>query len=217
MEQFQDGRSSVDCHILYLKQQACQFEANQLQRKLYLTKLIRCIENSGRLWKEASPYYEDALQMTWVYCCLNLCESGTGKAYDAERASVVTWLNSYLKWRLHDLSLAHRQRSSHVELSELADSSSLWDSSKYRPEIPPILEETKSWVEQDEQHELRSLSLKDHPQVTAQFLILQRLPPEKSWQDLSDELKISISTLSSFYRRHCLPALRKFGKNQGYL
>ena len=217
MEQFQDDRSSMDCHILYLKQQACQFEPDALERKLYLTKLIRCIENSGRLWKDASPYYEDALQMTWVYCCLNLCEGSTGKAYDPTLASVVTWLNSYLKWRLHDLSVAYRKRLNEVELSELTDSSSLWDSSKHRPEVPPILEETRAWVERDSTHELRSLSLKDHPHVTAQYLILQRLPPETSWQDLATQLNISISTLSSFYRRHCLPALRKFGKNQGYL
>lgn len=217
MEPLKGDRAFVDFHILYLQRQACQFAPNELKRKLYLTQLIRCIERSGRLWKEASPYYEDALQMTWVYCCLNLCESKTGNAYDSTRASVVTWLNSYLKWRLHDLSVAHQKGNAHVDISELSDWSTILDSSQHRPEVPPILEETREWAERDPDYELRSLALKNHSHVTAQYLILERLPPEKSWQSISDELDISISTLSSFYRRHCLPALRKFGKNQGYL
>ena len=215
MDPLQDDRASIDFQILSLKRKACESAPDGLSRKIYLTQLIRCIENSGRLWKEASPYYEDALQMTWVYFCLNLCESKTGQAYDSEQASVLTWLNAYLKWRLHDLAVAHRQNLSELELSELHDSSPVLSSHPH--DIPPILEETRSWVEQDRNQELRGLTLKDHPSVTAQYLILQRLPPEKSWKAISEELNISISTLSSFYRRHCLPALRKFGQKQGYL
>jgi hypothetical protein len=34
---------------------------------------------------------------------------------------------------------------------------------------------------------------------------------------LSEEFGLSIGTLSSFYKRQCLPRLRKFAEEQGYL
>ena len=218
MDQFKDDRISEDFHFLYLKNQACQYPPDDVRRKIYLTRLIRGILKSGRLWKESSPYYEDALQVTWIYCCQNLCEAvTTASPYDPTISSVVTWLNAYLKWRLHDFSLEAKKAQHQVELSRISESSALWDSSLHRPSVPSIFEETLAWVKSDPSGELRKLRLKLHPQVTAQYLILRRLPPETSWQALSEELQVSISTLSSFYRRHCLPNLRKFGKNQGYI
>jgi hypothetical protein len=130
---------------------------------------------------------------------------------------VVTWLNVYLRWRLHDLAIENQKSQHQVELSTLSDSSELWDSSLHQPPMPSILEETQAWVKSDLSGELRQLCLKNHPHITAQYLILKRLPPETSWQLLSDELQVSISTLSSFYQRHCLPLLRNFGRNQGYI
>ncbi|MDJ0689538.1 MAG: helix-turn-helix domain-containing protein [Xenococcaceae cyanobacterium MO_188.B32] len=44
-----------------------------------------------------------------------------------------------------------------------------------------------------------------------------RLPPETSWQELSKEFGISISTLSNFYQRQCMPRLRNFAKSEGYI
>lgn len=218
MEQFPDEKLSLDCHILYLRNQACQHGPRDLQRRVYLTQLVRCIERSGRLWTDPSPYYEDALQMTWVYCCRNLCEACTSSSpHNQSRSSVITWLNAYLKWRLHDLAQEQYRKKAQIELSSIPDSYSVWNASASRPEVPPILEETKAWVKEDRQGLLRSLHLKNNPDITAQYLILKRLPPETSWQDLSNELRVSISTLSSFYRRNCLPSLREFGKHRGYL
>lgn len=218
MDKFQDDRLSEDFHLLYLKNQACQHPPDDVRRQIYLTQLIRCILKSGRLWKESSTYYEDALQMTWVYCCQNLCEAVTTKSpYDSSLSSIITWLNVYLKWRLHDLALKSKQDHMQVGLSAQAEHSVYGDSSQCRPEVSSIFEETLAWVEEDPSGELQRLRLNKHPHITAQYLILKRLPPETSWKALSDELQVSISTLSSFYRRHCLPNLRKFGKNQGYL
>jgi hypothetical protein len=46
---------------------------------------------------------------------------------------------------------------------------------------------------------------------------LRRLPPETSWEKLSQELGIPISSLSTFYQRKCLPKLRNFGESEGYV
>ena len=84
------------------------------------------------------------------------------------------------------------------------------------PDIPPILDDVQRWAEADESGELRRVKI-EGSQVTCQTLILRRLPPEASWKDLAAEFGLSISTLSSFYQRQCLPRLRKFGETQGYL
>jgi hypothetical protein len=39
--------------------------------------------------------------------------------------------------------------------------------------------------------------------------MLLRLPPETPWQDISDQFGVPVPTLSSFYRRNCIPYLKK--------
>ncbi len=84
-------------------------------------------------------------------------------------------------------------------------------------DIPPIEEEVRTWAETDADGELRQTHIKNHPEITAQLLILRRLPPETSWEELSAEFGVKVSTLSMFYQRKCQPRLRKFGESQGYL
>jgi hypothetical protein len=84
-------------------------------------------------------------------------------------------------------------------------------------DIPPILETTRQWAMTDPDGELRRLHIQGHPEVTCQFLILERLPPETSWETLAAKCSVSVSNLSSFYRRHCIPRLRQFSESEGYL
>jgi hypothetical protein len=86
-----------------------------------------------------------------------------------------------------------------------------------QPDVPPILEEVSRWAEADVNGELQHIHIEGQPDVNCQTLILRRLPPETSWKDLAKEFGLSVSTLSSFYQRQCMPRLRKFGESQGYL
>jgi hypothetical protein len=85
------------------------------------------------------------------------------------------------------------------------------------PDIPPILEQTRHWVETDPSGELQNIHVQNRKEVHCQALLLRRLPPEKSWEEISAEFDLPISTLSSFYQRQCMPRLRNFGQSQGYL
>lgn len=86
--------------------QASLHPPKSIQRRRALTKLILAIKDSKKLWRENTPYYEDALQQTWFYLCRNLCEAETAKnSYDPEKGSVITWINAYLKHRLKDFQL----------------------------------------------------------------------------------------------------------------
>lgn len=207
----------------YLVAEACKHPFGSAQRQKNLTKLIRLIAN--KLWKEHTPYYQDALQQTWLYFCQNICEGNTGQPYDPNRATLTTWLNFYLRQRLHDFYINNQKEKFRIVLSPieplgLSDSHQTvnpLDNIPAKPDIPPLLEDITQWVETDPEGELRRIHITNQPNVTCQVLILRRLPPEKSWKNLSQEFNLPSSTLSSFYQHKCLPCLRKFAQSQGYL
>ena len=198
---------------------ACQAPVGSIQRQKSLTQLIRLI--APQLWRDSSPDYADALQQTWIYFCRNLCESATGERYDSDRATVVTWLNYYLKKRLQTyFHRARVQQSRQVGETLQGDGergTAVVERIAAPADIPPILEAVRRWATTDAAAELRKVHIAGHPEVTCQLIILRRLPPEQSWKDLSHEWGIAIPTLSSFYQRQCLPRLRNFGKAEGYL
>ena len=212
---------NVDEQLRNLVATACQYPPGHLQRQQCLTKIVRLVTQSRKLWYEKNPDYEDALQQTWLYFCQNICEAGTGEQYAPQRSSVITWLNHYLKWRLQDVR-TFQQKQHHRLISgtaagvpnkgniDMADLTA-------PPDVPPILEETRRWVLADPTGELRNTHLQHRVDITCQLLILRRLPPETGWEQLSTEFGVTISTLSSFYQRQCLPRLRNFGEKQGYL
>jgi len=206
-----------------LVEDTCRHPPGSVQRQRGLTQII--LLTTPKLWQDYSPYYADALQQTWVYFCRNICEGQTGAQYDPSYGSIATWLNAYLKRRLQD-GLLDQQKQQATQASTQARQSRSGESEETpdlienlaaEPDIPPILENVKAWVEADTSGELRQIQIEGHPVVTAQMLILRRLPPETSWKDLAAEFGRSVSTLSSFYQRQCLPRLRKFGQSEGYL
>ena len=203
--------------LAQLVREACEHPDGSRQRQKKLTQIIRSVDR--HLWKENTAYYEDALQETWIYLCQNLCEGKTTKPYDPNRASVITWLNNYLKWRLKDGYIETHERRQKTVFA-LKDDNGLYDpvdSLPAKPDIPPILEEVKRWALQDPEYKLRQTHLDNHPQITCQLLILERLPHPTSWKTLAEKYNISAGTLSSFYQRKCKPLLREFSKFQGYI
>jgi len=206
--------------VFQLVQDTCAQPPGSAKRQRGLTKIIRGL--NGQLWHTHDPYYADALQQTWIYFCRNLCEATTARPYDPQVAKLTTWLNAYLKRRLQDFQIAeirHRQTtvSNTVRGKEGDDSLDRIASIEASPDIPPLLEYVRAWAEADADGSLRATHISKHPTVTAQLLILKRLPPETSWKALAKEYGISIGTLSSFYQRQCLTRLRAYGQSQGYL
>jgi len=198
----------------------CSHPLGSLQRSLGMAKIIRLIQQSDKLWKERSPEYEDALQTSWIYFCRNLCEASTGECYNPEKASVITWLNAYLKRRLQDNRIETEKQQRMRVFSQSYDnekSDNLIENLPAPTQSYPILEEIKAWVKKDPAGKLRRTHIRDRPEINCQVLILRRLPPETHWESLAKEFHIPSTTLSSFYSRHCIKYLREFGKMQGYL
>lgn len=200
-------------HLQQLIAEACSYPAKSLKRRQKLNEIIRVVMKSGKLWQENTPYYKDALQQTWLYFCRN------PEQYDPTRASAITWLDNYLKRRLQDFRIAeaNKGRSTASISQQRNETSHPIDDLPAPPDIPPILEETYQWVETDPSGDLASTHVKGRPEVTCQILIQRRLPPETPWKTIAQEFDLPLSTAPNFYKRECLPYLRKFAIRQGYL
>ena len=200
-------RSEEQLHRLVTE--ACGHPPGSPQRQRRLTQIVRLTAN--KLWRETTPYYQDALQQTWLYFCRNICEGSTGQAYNPTYGTVITWLNAYLKRRLQDFYLNQQRQEARTvspKIYQSGDKNETFDpidNLAAATESPPILEEVRLWAEEDSDGELRGTHIKGHPEVNCQVLILKRLPPEVSWQDLAGEFNLKVSTLSSFYQRQCIP------------
>ncbi|NJR19591.1 MAG: sigma-70 family RNA polymerase sigma factor [Calothrix sp. CSU_2_0] len=201
-----------------LVEEACGHPPGSVPRQRLLTQIIRLV--GKKLWRESTIYYQDALQQTWLYFCRNICD-----AYDPDRGTVITWLNVYLRHRLQDAYMKMqeenaRKASASIQQSASGDRSDITnpiDNLAAPPDAPPILDHVKLWVEQDINGDLYQTHIQGRPDVNCQVLILKRLPPEVSWKDLAQEYNLTVSTLSSFYQRQCIPRLRQFAKTEGYL
>lgn len=210
----------INTHNLNLNQQlqqlvleACSYPAKSLIRRQKLNELVRLVMKSGKLWQENSPYYKDALQQTWLYFCRN------PEQYNPERCSVITWLDNCLKWRLQDFRSSQTKEQARAVSSSILgteEAINLIENLPASADIPPILAETYQWAETDPDGELRSIHVKERPDVTCQILILRRLPPETPWKTIAKEFSLPPSTAPNFYKRECLPRLRNFALRQGY-
>lgn len=198
----------------------CSQPRGSLERQRRLNQLIWHIQRSGKLLRGSGvPNYEDALQQTWLYFCRNLCEAVTADPYDSTKASVITWINAYLKRRLQDNYQAVAEQQAKTlswQPSDLDDSADPIAQLPARPDVPPILDEIQAWLERDGK-QLRRIHVRDRPEINCLVLIQRRLPPETSWEQLAQEFGVAIATLSNFYQRECFPRLLSFGQSQGYL
>lgn len=193
--------------LIALAQDACKHAPGSRERQRKLTEMITILARS--LWRESSDYYEDALQDSYCFLCRRLCD-----LYDPSKASVSTWINNHLKWRLHSLkmnNIAEERKRAYVPLTS-EDGLNPVDNipAPVAPE-ESLVDLIRAWAREDQSGELRSKHLKNKPQVTCQMLILRRLAPdETTWSDLSKEFDVPLPSLNALYQRHCVPPLRKF-------
>ena len=195
---------SLEEQLKNLVVETCQHPQGSFERQRGLNKLIRIIQRSGKIWRDSSPDYEDALQQMWLYFCRNL------SAYDPQKGSLITWLNTYLKWRLLDQRIDEQQETNIFVKPVREDGSNIIDEIPSSESYPNSEEDlwnfVCTWIENDPDSKFKQTHIRDLPDANAQFICLRSLTYEKpNWQNLSTELGISVSTISSFYGRKCIP------------
>jgi hypothetical protein len=208
----------LEVKILQLIQETCQHPSGSLARQKGLNQIILLIQKTGKLLRGTGiPDAEEALQETWWFFCRNLCEATSAKEpYNPDKSSVITWINNYFSYRLQDKRISYYEQKSKfdffLEENDQIDPASLIPA----PTEPrPILNEIQEWLKTNSS-ELKRIHIRNRPDVNSYILITRRLPPEKSWLDLSVEFGIPVATLSNFYQRQCFPRLLNFGKSQAY-
>ncbi|MEG3989956.1 hypothetical protein QUA13_22850 [Microcoleus sp. S28C3] len=187
------------------------------KRSRLLNQLLTKMKNSGLIWKENLPYYEDALQEQWDFFSSNLCESRTGTQYDRTRGNVITWFNYYLKRRLQNLALRlerenNRRCSSKTIFKEGKKIEKIEDlpdrDRTHILETAQLFTELQAWIDTDPDRVL-SKHVRGRPDITCQ-VILKGLSAGKSFTVLAAELSCSYSTLYAFHRVQCRPHLQIF-------
>jgi hypothetical protein len=210
----------LDKKLRTLVAEACNHPPKSLERRQKLGEVHRLVMKSGKLWREYTPYYNDALQEMWEFCCKN------PEQYDPTLKSVITWLDDYLKKRLRNLRDA-RYRQQRREITALAtESGETTDpiaNLPARTDIQPVLEiweKTLEWVQADPDNVLRCTCFRKYSNVNCQALILRRFPSETPWSTIAAEFNLTPSEakdLPKVYSRRCLPLLRNFAVSQGYV
>lgn len=208
----------LEVKILQLIQETCQHPSGSLARQKGLNQIILLIQKTGKLLRGAGiPDAEEALQETWWYFCRNLCEATSAKEpYTPDKSSVITWINNYLSYRLQDKRISYYEQKSKFDF--FLEENDQLDPANLIPaptEPRPILNEIQEWLKTNSS-QLKRIHIRNRPDVNSYILITRRLPPEKSWLDLSVEFGIPVATLSNFYQRQCFPRLLNFGKSQAY-
>ena len=211
----------LDLELRQLIAIACDYPPQSLERQQVLAKVHLLVMKSGKLWKEHTSYYNDALQEMWEYCCEHPEE------YNPNIKSPIVWLDDELKKRLRrmrDGKNRQLRRFLRVKQTQQGVTNNPIDDIVASPDILPameIWEKTILWVQQDPDKRLRSICFRKRPEINAQVLILRRLPPDTpSWKTIAAEFNLNpqeAKDLPKFYNRKCLPLLREFGLSQGYI
>ena len=131
------------------------------QRREALTKVVRLVKASGKLWREYSPEYDEALSKTWLYLCQK------PERYDPNRGKVITWLNSYLRYRLLDERQAKQNKLKKEYRGNQMDP---LDNLPAPSDPSQIWERTQNWIETDPQGILRRTHLQGRPDVNCRFI-----------------------------------------------
>ena len=208
-----DMCNELDERLCQLAANACQYPRGSLERQRQLTQLVMLAQHSGKLWRGGTADlddYEEALQETWLYICHNI------ETYEPARASVITWINSRLQWKLrHVTEKAIIERNRRMQPmpnadGEIHDPIDTLAAPEPTAAASPVVREIRRWV-QRERATLLKIHVRDRPDINCQILILYRLPPAKTWEQLSQAFGgVAIQTLCNFYNRECKPRLRNF-------
>ena len=203
-------------------QQALLFSPDSPDRQRCLIRIHALVMQSGKLWRDSRPYYNDAVQDMWQECFSNLEE------YDPAVQLVTTWLNDHLRRALRrykdrqqrDLN-RHRTRVKGDDGQEAPIVNFLTSRPDAAEAQEKILNPVLKWVEADADGKLQKRIFGKRPDINVQSVILKRIPPQsKGWNTICTEFGLSeeeSTALPKWYHRYCKPVLREFGTQAGLL
>ena len=178
------------------------YPPNSELRSYALKELIMAIKISGKLcrpYKDRFPpeiyqvVYEEAMMETFMYICTKIDN------YDPERGKkkFMNWVN----FKLEKSFLACCNQSKMYQELQFFELSDL-DKIPTPLNGPSLAESLVDYIKKDPEQLFTQAYIKERPDANFRTIALGRISGQ-SWQEMAQQLGISVSTLSSFYRRSC--------------
>ncbi|ANV85935.1 hypothetical protein AWQ21_15525 (plasmid) [Picosynechococcus sp. PCC 7003] len=180
------------------------------QREL-LAQAIALIEQSGKLWQNYNPLDEDAYREAYLKTLEYFYRHY--QDYDPSQAQVTTWLNFRLKneFKTQQTKQYHRQQrqaNAQSDAGEDLDLFNLLESPSDGEAARQMKTGIETWIATDP--ELPTVTIKNKPALSAQWLLQARFIEEQEWGQLAKKCGVTVATLSSFYERQCRGRLITF-------
>ncbi|PMB19417.1 hypothetical protein CEN45_19180 [Fischerella thermalis CCMEE 5198] len=193
-----------------------QTPADSNQRKVALNLLVEAIQIANRFCHPHSSLppgvyeyvYQEAFQTTLAEICQKIDN------YNPEH-EVMAWVNGLLGWRFQDEIKKHKRQGITqlpanqpyrvINLNEPDTIERFWR----KDEALNKLQQLQESLEEDPYNMFTKEHIQDRPDANFQLIALAKIVEGKSWQNISKELQIPVSTVSSFYYR-CLKKFRDF-------
>ena len=167
-------------------------------------KLFKEISESPQLFRQHSsqlaPHdryvFNEAKQDFFLYISEHI------HSYDPQRCSVMGWVNMLLERRFIKRAYA-KLKPDIIPIAYYDLDRASWlngASDREEEEELSLMEMMKQYIDLDPQGVFRSTHIKNCPEANYQSIALQYLAG-KSWQAMSEDFQVKLSTLSSFYCR----------------
>ncbi len=192
-----------------LAQAAQRYPAQSPARQRLLNNLVAQVMQSQQLGhpqKGAWPpqlyedLYNEALQRTLLEICQKI------DSYNPQHA-VMAWVNFLLsRYFIRVLNDYRRSGLTYLPASDQGKTPALRSLDDLDWDIP--VEESISdncllqqFLAEDPENLLKQEHLRERPEITFQWLALEKVVQDRTWEEISGELNISIQTLCSFFNR----------------
>ncbi|NEO87049.1 MAG: caspase family protein [Spirulina sp. SIO3F2] len=197
--------TELDKILLSLVLEAQRHPVQSRERRRALDRLFRLIHNSGQLSKPFGQYpsslyqeiYSDAIQRLFSFITQEI------ERYNPERSRVIAWANYLLKVRFFPEAQQsfRRVKKSNYKQSESSRVNVITSPKDRHQTKSSLSNQLKIYFEADPDKILKKICIRNRPDVTFQFVALKVLDGCK-WRELSEEINVSVSTLSAFYNRN---------------
>lgn len=191
-----------DEHLKNIALDAQRHSPQSEKRQYALRELVEAIRLSGKLCRPHrnkfatglyNLVYEEAVNKTLIYVCQKI------DTYDPQRGArkFMNWVNFRIDKIILDAQYEYRDTKT-AQISSLAE---LENIAQPAPQTC-LSEKLKQFLEEDPHNLFKNKAIRNCPEANFRAIALATLAG-KSWEEISEEFGIKVSTLSSFFRRAC--------------
>ena len=197
-------KDDIDDRLKQLAIAAKNHQPKTLGRQKAVTRLVMEIEkykiiNFPRIQSFSWDNYQEICAESYQDLMLRICREIHNYRPEKE---VSQWVN-FLMIKCFQEATPKVIGRSELKRSYYKDMNSFFSQHPNQPEDESerLAKALIDMIEEDPGDVFKSEVSRKHPQVNFQLLLVKREIEDVTWEDISAELRVSVSSLSSFYRR----------------